>query len=128
MLFDFDFNNFDNKDKLYSLYDGYIRGNMFENLYEPYKNYKVYDINPSNKKEELLYLLMMLEFAINDLNLYLIMHSDNKEVFDKYKEYIELYKKTKNEYETNFDILCLENEKEKYTYLDSKLPWEVNHV
>jgi len=33
----------------------FLRGNLFNNLYDPYKNYKYGMLNPSNKKEELLY-------------------------------------------------------------------------
>ena len=33
---------------------GFMRGNMFENLYNPYKNYKPREIEPTNERESLL--------------------------------------------------------------------------
>ena len=83
MLLEFNINN--SKNDLYSLYDGYIRGNMFESIYEPYKNYKVYNIGPNSKSEEDKFELMMLEFALNDLNLHLIIYPDDMEIQNKYQ-------------------------------------------
>ena len=31
--------------------EGFLRGNLFDNLYDPYKNYQYGMLNPSNKKE-----------------------------------------------------------------------------
>lgn len=117
-----------NKDKSYQLYDGYIRGNMFKDLYEPYNNHSFYNIKPKSKKEECLLELMMLSFAINDLNLYLIINSDDKEIFNKYKYYINTYQKKMMEYENTYGMLNLDNEKDNFTYLEIPLPWEVNNV
>lgn len=125
MLFDF---NLDKDEKLYSLYDGYIRGNMFVDLFDSYKDYKIYNVIPNDKEEECKFELMMLYFAINDLNLYLVMHPDNKDVFDKYNYYSNLYKTKEKEYESLYGSLNLEDTKDKYTYLSTPLPWEVKNV
>ena len=42
----------------------FLRGNLFNNLYDPYKNYKYGILNPSNKKEEILYNLLMHKFVL----------------------------------------------------------------
>ena len=51
--------------------NGFLRGNMFNNLYDPYKNYKYRELKPSNKREELLYNILMHNFVLVDLQLYL---------------------------------------------------------
>ena len=38
---------------------GFERGNLFDNLYEPYKNYKPVDLNPKTEKEYLMYQVQM---------------------------------------------------------------------
>ena len=54
---------------LFEPYQGFIRGNMFKNLYDGYG--KVYDIQPLNEHAELLTYLDMLDFAMIDIGLYL---------------------------------------------------------
>ena len=75
---------------------GFERGNIFDNLYEPYKNYRPVDLNPKNEKEYMIYQVQMYEFALNDLNLYLDVNPNDSEMIklrDKFqKEYEEAYK------------------------------------
>ena len=59
---------------LTGLYTGFIRGNMFSNLYNQYKDYQPMMINPDNEKEQYLLDLNQVQFAMHDINLYL----DNK--------------------------------------------------
>lgn len=49
---------------LTSIADGFSKGNMFNNLYDPYKNYKYERVVANNKQEELLLEIMALSFAI----------------------------------------------------------------
>ena len=46
--YDYDFNNYNysnnNVNNNIDPYKGFIRGNIFDNLYDPYKNYKPYEI------------------------------------------------------------------------------------
>ena len=51
---------------LTSIADGFSKGNMFNNLYDPYKNYKYERVFANNKQEELLLEIMALSFAINE--------------------------------------------------------------
>ena len=45
------------------------RGNLFNNLYDPYKNYQYRILKATNKKEELLYNYLSYEFALQELDL-----------------------------------------------------------
>ena len=39
---------------LYDPYEGFIRGNMYKNLYDPYKINSPYEIKPMNEQAEML--------------------------------------------------------------------------
>ena len=102
--FYFDGNNLRNyqNDNLFNPYEGLIRGNLFKNIYDPYKNEKPYAIKPMNNQAKMLTDIDSLEFAIIDLNLYLDVYPDDKyaiELFYKYRsEQNELLHNYQNEY------------------------------
>ncbi len=105
--------------------EGFLRGNMFRNEYKPYKNLTYYKLNPKNEKEKMLYKIMALSFAINDLNLYLDLHPDNKEAFDLFKKYIQDKKVLVKEYTKNYGPLTLDKTVgSKYNWIDSPWPWD----
>ncbi len=105
--------------------EGFLRGNMFRNEYKPYKNLTYYKLNPKNEKEKMLYKIMALSFAINDLNLYLDLHPDNKETFDLFKKYIQDKKVLVKEYAKNYGPLTLDKTTgSKYNWIDSPWPWD----
>ena len=61
MLFDNNFidlfvqdNSYYNDNKLFNCKEGFIKGNMFKDEYQPYKNYQPTKIIPRNDKETLL--------------------------------------------------------------------------
>ena len=136
MLFednDFDINmalfvpdlNINRNTNILSPMEGFLRGNMFRDLYEPYKNLTYFKLNPKNEKEKKLYEIMALTFAITDLNLYLDLHPDNKEVFELFKKYVkekdelcESYVKTYGPLEIN------ETLGSKFNWINSPWPWD----
>ena len=63
--------NINNKNITTEPYEGLIKGNLFKNLYEPYKDYKPSRIDANNERTALLYQIMQYKFAIIELNLYL---------------------------------------------------------
>ena len=94
-------NNYQN-DNLFNPYEGLIRGNLFKNIYDSYKNQKPYAIKPINNQAKMLTDIDSLEFALIDLNLYLDIYPDDKaaiELFNKYRnEQNELLHIYQNEY------------------------------
>ena len=94
-------NNYQN-DNLFNPYEGLIRGNLFKNIYDPYKNQKPYTIKPMNDQAKMLTDIDSLEFALIDLNLYLDVYPDDKnaiELFNKYRnEQNELLHAYQNEF------------------------------
>ena len=119
---DVDFNRTSN---VLSPMDGFLRGNMFQDEYEPYKNLTYFKLNPSNDKERMLYQVMAYSFAINDLNLYLDLHPDNKGMLDLFKKYVKEEKELCNEYVNKYGSLEVNEVKgQKFDWINSPWPWE----
>ncbi len=114
----------DYNDQLYSIDEGFMKGNMFENEYKPYKNFKVKQIKANNQKEEKLYKIMALNFAINDLNLYLDLHPDNQEKLQTFKSLIKQKETLEEEYAKEYGPLKLEQVSGKNFNWVSSFPWE----
>lgn len=111
---------------LANLKDGYAQGNMFNDLYDPYKNYRPAKLAPKTKEEELLLEIMALSFAINDLGLYLDLHPDDEEVLSKFREYVEISCQKEMEYVRNYGPLeVIDNDnKNRFTWIKNPWPWE----
>ena len=109
---------------LYNPKEGFTKGNMFKDLYEPYKNFSAFSISPSNIKEELLLKIYEYDFALNDLNLYLDLNPEDTEMFNLFKKYIKELESFKQKYIREYGPLCLTDVTfSKYNWLN-KFPWE----
>ena len=84
------------KNKTVDPYLGFIRGNLFEKLYDQYKNYKPQEIDAKDEREALLYQLMQYKFALIELNLYLDTNPNDKEMLELYNKYLGLEKQICN--------------------------------
>lgn len=67
--------------------DGFTKGNMFKNLYNPYKNYHPQTLKAMNDQEALYLRLAEIEFAAHDLNLYLDLHPQDGNMLDLFNQY-----------------------------------------
>ena len=115
-------NNYDNLN--YDVYDGYIRGNMFKNLYKPYKKNEPYDIKPMNEQAELLTYIDALCFAMIDLNLYLDINPNDMDMIKLFNKYREEKKSYVDEYESKYGPLTLDsNSLERYPWAWNSMPW-----
>lgn len=106
---------------------GLIRGNLFANLYDPYKNYKPVMLNPENEKEALLYQVMQYKFSLTDLNLYLDMHPNDQEVIALYNKYLAIEKQMCDKYEKMYGPLTLDSNflgTNSWNWKNSPWPWE----
>lgn len=113
------------EEKLVSSELGYLRGNMFLKEYVPYKNYQVRKLEAKTKEEVLLLKLSQMEFALNDLSLYLDLHPNDMAVFNKFREYTNEYKRYLNEFEKTYRPLCLSSiNKDSYEYYKNPWPWD----
>lgn len=109
-------------------YQGFIRGNMFSDLYNSYKFDKPIGINPNNKQAELLTTIDSLCFAMIDLDLYLDIYSEDKKAIELYNFYRNSYDEYMKVYQKEYGPISLNSEdldKNYWTWILSPWPWEV---
>ena len=110
-------------------YIGFSRGNMFSDIYDPYQNYQVQELNPTNEQEYSLLLVQMYGFAAHDLGLYLDVNPNDSKVLNLRNKYISLYNQALDDYEKNYGPLCLSSKFSNgntWTWDSKKWPWEGN--
>lgn len=106
--------------------DGYIYGNMFKDEYKPYKDYKVYQLNPSSEEEALKLKIMEEQFIVTDLGLYLDLHCNDSDVYEYFKKHEKMLDYYTDEYENKYGSICLNGNFEKYNWINSPWPWEMS--
>lgn len=117
--------NFNRDNSLYSPMEGLNKGNMFKNIYSKYKN-NIYKLRVNSKKDELLYNIQMYSFAMKDMNLYLDIHPDDKNILNNFHDYRKKYEVLKKQYESEYGPLCMSNtlNTEKWTWVSNPWPWD----
>ena len=116
------------KEKTIEPYLGFIRGNLFDNLYSPYKNYKPEEIEANDEREALLYQLLQYKFALIELNLYLDTNPNDKEAIELFNQYQKIEKQMCNQYESMYGPLTLDSNylnNDNWVWSNSPWPWEV---
>lgn len=96
---------------------GFLKGNMFKDLYVPYKNYQPQVITPRNEKERLMYEIAMYGFGMNDLVLYLDTNPQDQYALTKFANLQNEYKRAVRNYENKFGPINLTSDSLE------KLPW-----
>ena len=117
-----------NQPQLLEPYQGFIRGNSFADQYDPYKNYKPMELNPTNEREALLYQLLQHKFILTDINLYLDTHPNDQEMINIYKKYLEIEKQICDKYEDMYGPLTVDSNylgTNMWNWKNSPWPWEV---
>ena len=79
--------NMNSQKELYDPYQGFIRGNLFPNLYDPYKITRPFEVEPMNDQAELLTYIDSLTFAAHELNLYLDIYPNDQQMIQKFNQY-----------------------------------------
>lgn len=108
-------------------YKGFQRGNMFDNLYDEYKNYKPNELKATNEREDLLLQIKELTFATIDLNLYLDLYPNDKNALSLFNNYLNQKKELSNQYERKYGPLTTSSPVQTNNWLwdNSPWPWEV---
>ena len=83
--------NLEKKNNLLEPKEGLILGNMFFDMYEPYKNYKPRELVATTEKEKLMLKIRELSHAVADLNLYLDLCPDDRDVYELFKKYVHIH-------------------------------------
>lgn len=114
-----------NNQQLVQPYLGLIRGNLFDNQYEPYRNYKPMEIEVNNEISSLLGQIQMYNFAVVDLNLYLDTNPNDKKALQLLKEYAKTEKELWQQYEMKYGPLMVNNiTANNFNWIDNPWPWE----
>ena len=107
----------------------FLRGNIFNSQYEPYKNYQYHDLKPKNQKEELLYNILKHNFALTELDLYLDIYPFDINTLNTYNKILNDKKRLCDTYEQNFGPLTLEGVNmgdNEWNWIKEPWPWEGN--
>ena len=104
--------------------EGYIRGNIFSNLYDQYKNYKPAQLRPTNEKERIFLELAQNSFAEHELNLYLDLNPNDVSMLKLFNDYREKCKILTEEYESKYGPLSISsNVLNQSPFMWDKNPW-----
>ena len=119
-----------NQPDLLNPQEGYLKGNLFQNLYSSYKDYQPYGLRPKSEKEKLLMELSAYAFSAHELNLYLDLHPENQSMFLLFQDYQKKANRLMEEYESKYGPLNVNSEqmKESFTWEKDQWPWEVSNV
>ena len=108
-------------------YEGFKRGNMFGNLYDPYRNYKPEDLKAKNEREDMLMQLQELKFAMIELGLYLDLNDNDRNALNLFNEYQRKEKELCKMFESKYGPLTFDSMeyKNSWTWDNGPWPWEV---
>ena len=116
-----------NMPSLYNPTVGFINGNMFSNLYTPYRNYKPQNLTPKNEREKLLLDLSKISFAAHELKLYLDVNPNDNSMLTLFNDYTKKANELKDEYETKYGVLESNNanfNETPFAWEEGMWPWE----
>ena len=117
-----------NKLSLYGPYEGYLKGNLFKNLYNQYKNYQPYKIKVNSEQEEMMLNLSQISFAAHDLSLYLDNFPNDKEALNLFNKYRKMADELIKNYERKYGPIDISSDDMKnipFAWENDKWPWEV---
>ncbi len=113
---------------LFGPYEGYLKGNLFRNLYNQYKNYKPATLRFNSEKEEALFNLSEMGFAMHDINLYLDIHPEDQNMVNVFTDYKNSYNKLLNDYERKYGPITVNDVSDNsvpFSWVQTTFPWEV---
>lgn len=115
-----------NPKQLYDPYQSFIRGNSFPHLYNGYKVNPI-DLKPMNEQAKMLTTLDSLCFVLTDLNLYLDIYPNDRDMIGLFNQYREQVNTLMEEYQRKFGPITLTsdaNQAYPFMWIDSPWPWE----
>lgn len=121
-------NNQNINSNLFNPYEGFIKGNLFKNLYDSYKNLKPVNIKINNEFDEMLMNVSELSFARHELNLLLDVYPNDQNVLNLFNRYLKMEKKARENYERRFGPLEVTSDNQTNTpfmWVKDKWPWEM---
>lgn len=97
------------KETFTNAWEGFIRGNLVNELYAPYFNYVPKEPRPFTEKDQLLLPVQALDFMRVELNLYLDTHPDDVHAINLFAQNQIALNEAKRRYEERFGPLVVFN-------------------
>lgn len=119
--------NNNNQKEMFNLVEGFENGNMFKDLYEPYKNYKPETLKPKNEEQEILLKIDQLGFAMHEINLFLNVYPNDESMIKNYNLLQREYDKLLKYYESKFTPLQRNNQymnNSPFSWTEDPWPWD----
>ena len=116
-----------NQKEMFNNVEGFEKGNIFKNLYDPYKNYIPRKLNPENEEQDILLKIDQLSFAMHEINLYLNNFPEDKGMINNYNSLQNEYNKLLNYYESNYTPLQSNNPymtSSPFIWTEDVWPWD----
>ncbi len=113
--------------QLTDLTTGFVRGNMFQRLYDPWRQGINYLSPPNNERAAALRKIQELSFAMKDLNLYLDTNPSDQQMIQTYNALREQKEQLKLAFEQQFGPLTLMSpvlQKYPWAWISGPWPWE----
>lgn len=105
----------------YEARKAFIRGTLYPGLDLPFLGM----VNDQLKPDTLLTQLQSVNFAVQELALYLDTHREDKEALELYRSYQQMYSKLRKMYEAQQGPLNhIHAQEGPYRWLDDPWPWE----
>lgn len=98
--------------------EGWMRGNLDANAYDPYEPYVPQTPTPKNEMEALQQKIQAYSFATLELGLYLNTHPNDQNALELFLRYREELRQFVTEFQNKFDPISLQ------TAPLNKLPWQ----
>ena len=102
---------------------GFKRGNLFNNLYDEYENYKPQELKATNEREDLILQIDENRFATIELGLYLDLYPNDINALNKYNSYLKKEKELITIYESKYGPMTLISPVQTNTWLWNNSPW-----
>ncbi len=118
--------NINKNSNLFNTYEGYVKGNLFKNLYKSYKNLKPVKIPVNSERDELLLNIGQLSFAKHELNLLLDNYPNNTNALNLFNKYQKMETEQVKNYERRFGPLTVSSNMENipFAWVNDIWPWE----
>lgn len=106
---------------------GFKRGNLFNSLYDEYKNYKPQELKVNNERDDLILQIDENRFAMIELGLYLDLYPNDINALNIFNSYLKRKNDLINLYESKYGPLSLDSMFQTNNWLwdNSPWPWEV---
>lgn len=106
--------------------DALMLGNIDQNIYCPYKGFTNYPLMAKTIKGQLLSEVMMYDFYVHELNLYLDTHPCDKDMFENLLCFQKKASQARQNYEQQFGPLTVSHltNNQGYQWICGPWPWQ----